>query len=138
MRIAKVCAASAGALAFALGLGLVPEASAQVGGGGGGGIGGCTPAGCGGAVGALEYDVSVDEDTGAVNVCVALDGSGGVGGEVGEIGGGAGGETCVTIAPPGSGVDDPLTADLQLGIPTPEGVAAVNVSVTATDDRFAI
>ena len=83
-----------------------------------------------GSLGPIDYSVSVDETTGAVEVCLAGSEEGELGNELGSIGGSGSGDVCIALAPPAApdtGIEDPASATVQVGIPTPEGVVQVDV-----------
>lgn len=90
-----------------------------------------------GVVGGVDYLVSVDEETQAIQVCLAAGGESSSDGDVGGVDGSADGSVCVTLTPPtppevpDSGINDPLSVVVQVGIPTPEGLTTVDVGAFA-------
>lgn len=94
-----------------------------------------------GSLGPIDYSVSVNETTGAVEICLSGSGEGEVGDDVGSIGGSLGGDVCVSLAPPpppDGGIEDPASATVQVSIPTPDGVVQVDVGAFADPNEGSV
>ena len=96
-----------------------------------------------GSLGSIGYALAVDPETHQVTVCLSGDGEASTDGSAGSGEVSGAGQACIDLTPPAlpdlpelpdTGITDPLTVEARLGVPTPDGVVNVDVSVAVHVD----
>jgi hypothetical protein len=99
------------------------------------------PIGERGTLAGVDYEVRHGRGIGSIEVCLAAAGDGTAENALGTIEGSGNGSICVTLTPPPppeSGIQDPFSATVHVGVPTPEGLIEVDVGTFVDTNDLSI